>query len=114
MRKLVLLCACCAGALMLSYLPPPALSGLPSLGISHAAAQVFPAHYRRTARRVYRRGYRSAARYGAAAATAGHYCYPYGYYGYGYGGSGYAGYRGCGGYGVYGPPFALYALWLSM
>ena len=98
---------------MFSYSPPPAWSGLPSLGTSHAAAQVFP-DYRRTARHAYRRGYRSA-RYGAAGATATHYCYPYGDYGYGYGGSGYAGYRGyCGGYGVYGPPFALYTIWLSM
>ena len=111
MCKLWLVSTCCAVAFMFSYSPPPARSGLPSLGSSHAAAKVFPGHYRRTARRVYR----GATRYGAAGATAGHYCYPYGYYGYGYGGSGYAGYRGyCSGYGVYGPPFALYTLWLSM
>jgi hypothetical protein len=110
MRKLWLLSAYCAVALMFSYSPPPARSRLPSLGISHAAAQVFPGHYQHTARRVYRRGNRRAARYGAyaAGATAGHYRYPYGYDGY----AGYGGYYG--GYGVYGPPFALYTLWLSM
>jgi len=88
MRKLWLICACCAVALMLSYSPPPARSWLPSLGISQAAAQLFPGHYRRVARRVYRRGYRRAARYGAyaAGATAGYgYPYGYGYGGYGFG-----------------------------
>ena len=78
MRKLWLICACCAAALLFSYSPPPARSWLPSLGISQAAAQLFPGHYRRVARRVYRRGYRRAARYGAyaAGATAGYYGYP--------------------------------------
>ena len=55
MRKLWLTCACCAAGLAFSYSPPPASSWLPALGISHAAAQVFPGHYRRVARRVYRR-----------------------------------------------------------
>src|SRR6516162_5549882 len=105
MRKLWLICACCAVALMLSYSPPPARSWLPSLGVSHAAAQY--GHYRRVGRRVYRRGYRRAARYGAytAGAAAGYYGYPrgYGYGGYGLGGyGGYGGYYG--GYGVYGTP----------
>ena len=68
-----------AGALMFSYSPPPARPGLPSLGSSHATAQVFPGHYRRTARRV--RGYRGAR--AMAPLAAGHYCYPYGNYGYG-------------------------------
>ena len=96
MRKLWLICACCAVALLFSYSPPPVRSWFPSLGISQAAAQLFPGHYRRVARRVYRRGYRRAARYGAyaAGATAGYYGYPYGY--------GYGGYNG--GYGVYGTP----------
>ena len=79
MRKLWLICACCAVALMLSYSPPPARSWLPSLGISHAAAQVFPGHYRRVARR----GYRRAARYAAytAGAAAGAYYGSGSYYG---------------------------------
>jgi hypothetical protein len=87
MRKLLLIGACFAAALMFSYSPPPARSWLPSLGISHAAAQY--GHYRRVARR----GYRRAVRYGAyaAGASAGYYGYPYGY---GYGGYGYGGYRG--------------------
>ena len=107
MRQLWLLFACCAVALMLSYSPPPARSRLPSFGINHAAAQVFPAQHRRTSRRVNGRRYHRAARYGAyaAGATAGYYGYPPGYRGYG-------GYYG--GYGVYGPPFVLYTLWLSM
>ena len=68
-------------------------SSLPSLGISHAAAQVFPGHYRRVARRSYRR----AARYSAyvAGSTAGYYGNPYGYgYGGGFGGYSYGGYGG--------------------
>ena len=75
---------------MLSYSPPPARSWLPSLGVSHAAAQY--GHYRRVGRRVYRRGYRRAARYGAytAGAAAGYYGYPYGY---GYGGYGFGAMR---------------------
>ena len=70
-------------------------SSLPSLGLSHADAQVFRGHYRRVARRAYRRG----ARYSAyvAGSTAGYYGYPYG--------SGYGGYGGYySGYGVYGTP----------
>src|SRR6516164_477134 len=102
MRKLWLICACCAVALMLSYSPPPARSWLPSLGISHAAAQVFPGHYRRVARRGYRRAARYAAYTAGAAAGAyygsgsyygghyGAYSSPYGGYygGYGWGGLG--------------------------
>jgi len=93
MRNLWLACACCAAALAFSYSPPPEPSWLPSLGISHAAAQVFPGHYRRVARRSYRR----AARYSAyvAGSTAGYYGNPYGYgYGGGFGGYSYGGYGG--------------------
>jgi hypothetical protein len=103
MRKLWPTCACCAAGLAFSYSPPPASSWLPALGISHAAAQVFPGHYRRVARRVYRRDYRRAARYGAYAAgtTAGYHGYPYGY---GYGGYGFGGYS-IGSYGGYAYPY---------
>ena len=106
MRNLWLACACGAAALAFSYSPPPKASWLPSLGISHADAQVFRGHYRRVARRGYRRGYRRAARYGAyvAGSTAGYYGYPsgYGYGGYGLGGYGLGGY----GYGGYGYPYS--------
>src|SRR3974377_857928 len=100
MRKLWLICACCAVALMLSYSPPPARSWLPSLGISHAAAQVFPGHYRRVARR----GSPRAARYApyTAGAAAGAYYGSGSYYGGHYGAysSPYGGYYGSyGGYG---------------
>jgi hypothetical protein len=71
---------------------------LPSFGVSHAKAQLFPGHYRRV--------YRRAARYGAyaAGATAGYYGYPSSY-GYGWGGLGGTATGGYyGGYGVYGTP----------
>ena len=92
MRNLWLVCACFAAALAFSYSPPSKQSRSPSLGISHADAQVFRGHYRRVARR----GYRRAARYSGyvAGSTAGYYGYPYGsgYGGYGYGGYGLGGY----------------------
>jgi hypothetical protein len=97
MRNLWLGSACFAAALALSYSPPPEPSSLPTLGISHAAAQV--GHYRRVARRSYRR----AARYSGyvAGTTAGYYGNPHGY---GYGGS-FGGYS-IGGYGGYAYPYS--------
>ena len=80
-------------AVPVSLSSPPGPSGLPSLGISHATAQVFRGHYRRVARR----GYRRAARYSGyvAGTTAGYYGNPYGYApGGGFGGYSYGGYGG--------------------